>query len=126
MLYMDIYPSTKGTVHTMARNSILDLYYGNLDPQTMVSKATPELEQFRQQLLTYEKELLNNLSENDKTAFMNYAKTWTQYQALACEARPLRQLPLFRHPLQRHTCFRHRQESCAWSHHCSCSFLRNL
>lgn len=70
----------------MARNSILDLYYGNLDPQTMVSKATPELEQFRQQLLTYEKELLNNLSENDKAAFMNYSKTWTQYQALACEA----------------------------------------
>ena len=70
----------------MEANTILDLYYGNIDPQTTVKKSTPELEAFRCQLLKQEEDLLSTLSEEAKHSFLSYSSIWSQYLALSNEA----------------------------------------
>ena len=68
------------------KNTIAELWHGNISPQTDSRNNSPEMKQLMEYMARHHDDLLNTLTEEQKAIFEKFDDCWSEYASLAEEA----------------------------------------
>lgn len=64
-------------------NIIEELFYGNLEPQELITELTPRLKKKLSELVKKEDELTSKLPEEEKELFSNYVSAYNEFSSIS-------------------------------------------
>ena len=64
-------------------NIIEELFYGNLEPQELITELTPRLKRKLSELVKKEDELTSKLPEEEKELFSNYVSAYNEFSSIS-------------------------------------------
>ena len=65
-------------------NIILDLFYGNIEPQELTTEITPRLRKLLNKLTTTEESFKSTLDEDSRNEFEKYVNEYNELSAVSC------------------------------------------
>ena len=74
----------QGSVHM--KNTLAELWHGNISPQSDSRNNTPEMKQLMEYMARHHEDLLKGMTEDQRDVLERFDDCWSEYASLAEEA----------------------------------------